>query len=88
MVDIDVADIDELFGDHRPYVTTPDGISHIGQVGQTEWGADKKWHAKVTHWDGHVVYDGPAPVPPGIADISIDELNEGKAYHFEMTPVD
>jgi hypothetical protein len=85
----EVDDIPELFGHRRPYVTTSDGISHLGIVGRTDWDYDeKKWWATVKSWDGVTVYDGPAPIPEGIAELSIDELMEGKAYQITMKPVD
>lgn len=85
---VEVADIPELFGPGRPYVTRDDGVILLGEVGQTDWDDTKRWHAKVTDWNDVVVYDGPAPVPEDVANIGLDDALEGRMYHFEMTPLD
>lgn len=46
------------------------------------------WHVHVDDWDGHTIYDGPAPVPEGLAEITLEDLAAGRVYAFTMTALD
>lgn len=34
--------------------------------------------------EGELVYDGPTPLPPGVATVSLEELAAGRLFRFEL----
>lgn len=67
----------------RPTVTV-DGETIVGHEIQ---GPDLSgYHVRVSDWNGDLVYEGPCPVPAGVAEVSIEDALAGRLFQFEMKP--
>jgi hypothetical protein len=82
---------------HRNYVETTDSRGTILHMlapdddgtlepSQGESRMFEGWHARVMDWEGHLVYDGPCPVPDDLCTVSLDDALAGRVFTFEMSP--
>ena len=40
--------------------------------------------AKVTDWNGVIVYEGPTPLPKGVGVVSVEDMADRHFYKFEF----
>lgn len=45
------------------------------------------WWVRVTDWEDQLVYEGPAPAPAELVTLTVEDMNAGRLYKFDMKPM-